>query len=210
MSDPAPDRVPDQVTARAADGRLQPVDLCGLLAEPERLRVFAAVVLGARTPDQVAAAADLTVREAERALRRLVRGGAIHGVDGKLRAGPDAFKDAVRAHVPQRPAGEPVDPDPRRDAVLRTFIVDGRLVQMPAAYGKRRIVLEHIAAVFDPGVRYPEPEVNAIVRAWYDDHAALRRYLVDEQLLTREGGVYWRTGGHVDVRPDHQQTDPPA
>jgi hypothetical protein len=38
-----------------------------------------------------------------------------------------------------------------------------------------------------------------MLRAWYDDHAALRRYLVDENLLSREGGVYWRTGGYVDV-----------
>lgn len=29
--------------------------------------------------------------------------------------------------------------------------------------------------------------------------AALRRYLVDEGLMSREHGVYWRTGGHVEV-----------
>ncbi|WP_448627143.1 DUF2087 domain-containing protein [Geodermatophilus sp. URMC 64] len=31
------------------------------------------------------------------------------------------------------------------------------------------------------------------------DHAALRRDLIDEGLLSREAGVYWRTGGYVDV-----------
>jgi hypothetical protein len=65
---------------------------------------------------------------------------------------------------------------------------------------KRRIVLEHIAAAFEPGVRYPEREVDAILRAWHPDHAALRRYLVDEELLARDGGVYWRIGGPVDPR----------
>jgi len=53
--------------------------------------------------------------------------------------------------------------------------------------------------VFEPGVKYPERDVNAILRAWHDDHAALRRYLVDEGLLDREGGQYWRSGGYVDV-----------
>jgi hypothetical protein len=32
-----------------------------------------------------------------------------------------------------------------------------------------------------------------------DDHAALRRHLVDEGFLGREGGVYWRTGGSFPV-----------
>ena len=52
---------------------------------------------------------------------------------------------------------------------------------------------------FEPGVRYPEREVDAVLRAWHDDHAALRRYLVDEALLARENGVYWRVGGPVDM-----------
>jgi hypothetical protein len=32
-----------------------------------------------------------------------------------------------------------------------------------------------------------------------DDHAALRRYLVDEGLLGRGAGEYWRTGGTVEI-----------
>jgi hypothetical protein len=81
--------------------------------------------------------------------------------------------------------------------VLRSFVVDGRLVSIPAARGKRRIILEHIVAAFEPGVRYPEREVGAILRAWHPDHAALRRYLVDEMLLARDNGVYWRIGGSI-------------
>jgi Uncharacterized protein conserved in bacteria (DUF2087) len=34
------------------------------------------------------------------------------------------------------------------------------------------------------------------------DHATLRRYLVDHQLLAREGDEYWRSGGWVDVLGD--------
>ena len=64
---------------------------------------------------------------------------------------------------------------------------------------KRRVVLERIALEFEPGVRYAEREVNAIVGRFATDHAALRRYLVDEGFLAREAGVYWRTGGRVDV-----------
>ena len=53
-----------------------------------------------------------------------------------------------------------------------------------------------------PGVRYPEREVNELLSRWYGDVAALRRYLVDECLLSRTpDGVYWRTGGEVDTAP---------
>ena len=34
---------------------------------------------------------------------------------------------------------------------------------------------------------------------WARDVAAVRRYLVDEHLLERADGQYWRIGGPVDV-----------
>lgn len=60
-------------------------------------------------------------------------------------------------------------------------------------------MLERIALEFEPGIRYDERTVNAIVGRFFNDHASLRRYLVDEGLLAREGGEYWRTGGRVDA-----------
>jgi hypothetical protein len=33
--------------------------------------------------------------------------------------------------------------------------------------------------------------------ALHADYAALRRYLVDEEFLSRSGGLYWRSGGTV-------------
>jgi hypothetical protein len=41
--------------------------------------------------------------------------------------------------------------------------------------------------------------VNRALRGFHDDYAALRRYLVDEQFLTRESNVYWRVGGTIEV-----------
>jgi hypothetical protein len=140
------------------------------------------------------------------AVRRLEQGGLVASSGGGLVAVESAFKDAVREHGTP-PAPQPIpgvrrpsegEAAAQRDAVLRAFIVGGRVPQLPAAWAKRRIVLEHIAAVFEPGVKYPEREVNAILRAWNDDHAALRRYLVDEALLARGDGLYWRAGGYVD------------
>ena len=175
---------------------MTPEVLVGLLAEPLRMRVFAAVVLGAPTPAEVESRTGLTLREVAEALRRLADGGLV-SAGTPLVANVDAFKDAARTVSGARPSSDELDPDRARAAILRAFLVDGRLVAFPAARGKRRIVLEHIAAAFEPGVRYAEREVDAILRAWHPDHAALRRYLVDEELMARDAGVYWRIGGPV-------------
>ena len=83
--------------------------------------------------------------------------------------------------------------------MLATFVKEGRIVTMPTRRAKRLIVLDHVAQSFEPGRTYPEVEVNEVLRRFHDDVAALRRYLVDEGFLSREAGVYWRTGGTVAV-----------
>lgn len=89
--------------------------------------------------------------------------------------------------------------DPTTAAVFRAFFVQGRLQTMPAKRAKRLVVLDHIARVFEPGVRYPETDVNAFLSAIHPDYAMVRRYLVDEGFLARDHGVYWRIGGGVDL-----------
>lgn len=191
---------PSGLPARADGGRVPPEALCGLLAEHDRLAAFAAVVLGASTLGEVAVRSGLTTRHTVRALRRLEQGGLISTVRSRLVAQEMAFKEAVR-ECRSAPADTAVDLDPDRAkaGVLRVFVRDGRLVQIPAARGRRRIVLEHIAASFEPGVRYPERVVNGVLRAWHPDYASLRRYLVDEGFMARDKGVYWRSGGGVDI-----------
>jgi hypothetical protein len=174
--------------------------LVGLLAEPERLRVLAALVLGARTPAAVGAATGLDIRAVATALQKLQAGGL---VDDKLAVRVELFKDAARAAAVPPQREDLGYADPGVEQVVARFVHDGRLVAVPAADAKRRIVLEHVVQSFEPGVRYPEREVDAVLRAWTAgggvDHVTVRRYLVDHQLLAREGGEYWRAGGWHDV-----------
>ena len=88
---------------------------------------------------------------------------------------------------------------PAIPAELRVFMRDGRLAQIPVRRAKRLLLLDCISQSFEPGRRYSEAEVNALLRALHDDHAALRRYLVDEDFLSRENGYYWRSGGTVEI-----------
>ena len=88
---------------------------------------------------------------------------------------------------------------PAEQRVLDTFFDGDRLVLMPTRRAKRLVVLDHVAQLFELGRTYPEHEVNALLAPIHPDVPALRRYLVDEQYLSREGGVYWRSGGSVDL-----------
>jgi hypothetical protein len=93
-----------------------------------------------------------------------------------------------------------LDPAPVIDAVagdqrLRVFVGHGMIEVMPARQSRRRLLLDKIAQAFEPGVYYPEHGVNVFLMAIYPDHAALRRYLVDDGFLSRANGEYWRSGG---------------
>ena len=171
-----------------------------MLADDERVRVVAALILGARTTDEITERTALPTRRVLAALTRLENGGLVlRDDDGGWSFDIEPLREAARE---ARPAVEPDDVgdvDAATASVLRTFLRGGRLTQIPMHLGKRRIVLDHIARVFDVGVRYPEREVNALLRAFHPDYAALRRYLVDEGFLGRERNIYWRTGGTVDL-----------
>jgi hypothetical protein len=92
------------------------------------------------------------------------------------------------------------DADPEAERVFRSFVADGRITQLPAKWSKRQILLDHVARLFEPGQRYLEPEVNAILgEVFPEDVAALRRSLVDGGFLDRDAGEYWRTGGTVEI-----------
>ena len=96
------------------------------------------------------------------------------------------------------PPDSPLDPQTQR--VVANFLrPDGTLHTIPSKQSKLRAVLDHLAQAFELGRTYSEREVNEILQRAHPDHAALRRYLVDEGFLTREESVYWRTGGTVDV-----------
>ena len=83
---------------------------------------------------------------------------------------------------------------------VKAFWRDGRIAVMPAKRARRRMLLDHVSQAFEPGRHYRERAVDQVLKSVTDDHCTLRRYLVDEELLARTpDGVYWRTGGQVNV-----------
>jgi hypothetical protein len=80
------------------------------------------------------------------------------------------------------------------EKVLRAFVKDGRLVSIPAKPSKRDLLLPWLLDECFPEDReYEEKEVNQRLALVYPDVSALRRYLVDAGLMTRDKGIYRRS-----------------
>ena len=179
-----------------------PDDILRALADPERLRIAGALAAGDAAAAALAESLELPITRVRRHLTRLAAAGVARLQPDRrtYRLDAETLRWAAEQVGPPREAGIALGAaNDEEEAVLRAFFRDGRLTEIPTKASKRRIVLERVALAFEPGVRYEEPEVNAIVGAFHVDHASLRRYLVDEGFLAREGGIYWRAGGRVDV-----------
>ncbi|WP_091616341.1 DUF2087 domain-containing protein [Amycolatopsis saalfeldensis] len=150
-----------------------PEALVSALADPARLRLFGRICAA---PDGLAAAGD--ARTAKLA-RRLVSAGLVSLAEDRYRAVPEAFRDAL--------AKPPADP-------VEGLFSRGRLVAIPRPGRLRQAVFARLAGEFTPGRRYTERNVRDKLAPIHDDHAALRRHLVDEGLLRRsdDGSAYWR------------------
>jgi hypothetical protein len=76
--------------------------------------------------------------------------------------------------------------------VRLAFFRNGRLTSLPSRSRYLVAALGVLADRFQPGLGYPEREVNAILAGDEPDPATLRRLLVDHRFLQRAGGVYRR------------------
>ncbi len=100
-----------------------------------------------------------------------------------------------------------LEPTPEEARILRSYLVDGRLVTIPAQHAKRQIVLRFLLErVFTEDRDYPEKEVNQRIALIHPDVAALPRNLNDDRYVDREAGMYRRHG----PRPEPPRVDDPS
>jgi hypothetical protein len=146
-----------------------PEALVSALADPARLELFARICT---------APGGLPADRAKLA-KLLIDAGLVTVEEDHYRAVPEVFREAL--------AKAPADP-------LDALFSRGRLVTIPHSGRRRQALLAHLAERFEPGRLYTEQDVREKLAMVHDDHATLRRYLVDEGLLQRsnDGGAYGR------------------
>jgi hypothetical protein len=77
--------------------------------------------------------------------------------------------------------------------ILHNYLdANGRLKTIPSGRKKLLVVLRWLAEKFEVGRKYPESEVNEIIKRHHEDYATLRREMIGYNLMKREKGIYWR------------------
>lgn len=71
--------------------------------------------------------------------------------------------------------------------------LDGPLSEFPRKEKRKIVILRHLMNGFNPGTKYTEKEVNAVLKRSYGDYVTLRRYMIEYGFMDRldDGSQYW-------------------
>jgi hypothetical protein len=163
---------------------MQPSTVCAALADRDRLRLFGEI---ARDPAGVPVATLQLDPRGRKALGKLLGAGLVERAGDNFVVRPETFREAL---------GEPDSATvtmPGASARVSALFSRGRLVSMPRPGALRTEMLRYLLQRFGPDRAYSEKEIAELLEPVYGDHAAVRRYLVDEGLMDRDNlGTYWR------------------
>lgn len=170
-----------------------------ILGHESRLQIVGLLANGERSVGELAAALQLTeptvshhlamMKELGLLGSRAVGTTRIYWLDTTFleRMSKDIFSQANLATLVAEEKTEDAS-----QKILQTFLEDNRIKEIPAKRQKRLVILQWLVNQFERGVRYPEAEMNSRLKQYHPDFAALRRYLIENGLMQREGGIYWR------------------
>jgi hypothetical protein len=169
------------------------------MADANRLKILGLLAQQPYTVEQLAALLNLRASTISHHLMVLSEAGLVsaraesyYNVYHLEQAALDNMAHGLLSSETLPAAAAQVDRQAYDQKVLRDFLLpDGSLKIIPAQRKKLEAVLHHVVKSFEPGRRYPEKEVVAILERFHKDTATLRRELIGYSLLRREHGEYW-------------------
>ncbi len=169
------------------------------LADKSRLQILKSLAIEDMYVERLAERLGITAPTVSFHLKKLAEAGAVTSYKSQYYMMYSLQKDVfdttileiIREESDEAALQAQRDADYRRK-VIDTFFQYGRLKAIPTQRKKKRIILEEILKRFEPGRVYSEPEVNALINEFHEDHCTIRRDMIGEKLLAREGTKYWR------------------
>ena len=179
----------------SSDNQEELMNFMKSLADADRLKIAGLLGVEALSASQVAERLGIKQSEAAHHLEVLVEAGLAHKEGAAYLLDSRALEMQSRRMLAQsHPPAPQYEGDDFEVKTLRAYFNrDGTLKSIPNQNKKLMVILNHLAKDFERGVKYPESQVNQMLRRYHEDHAALRRYMVDNGQLQREKGIYWRT-----------------
>ena len=178
------------------------LDFFKALADANRLKIIGLLAREELAVEQIAAMLDLRSSTVSNHLSYLTHVGLVsarpQSYYNVYRLEIGALHDMARQLLSQetlQAAAADVDLDAYDHKVIKNYLgPDGHFKQLPTQLKKLQAVLRYVVNVFETGRQYTEKEVNELLSEYHEDTAQLRRELVEQGLMDREGGggKYWR------------------
>ena len=171
------------------------------MADQKRLQIVGLLARQDYSVEELAAILDLSSPTVSHHLGRLAKAGLVRASADRhyhvYSLQVDALADMAQRILSKdalQLTAEDLDLDAYDRKVLRDYTdpKTGRLKSIPRQKKKRDAVLRYFVAQFEADRRYPEREVNEIIRRYHPDTASLRRFMIEWKFMQREKGVYWR------------------
>lgn len=175
------------------------ISLFKCLADKSRLQILKSLAVEDMYVERLAERLGLTASTISFHLKKLSDAGAVTAYKNQYymmySLNKEIFQTSI-LEILQQESGE-AQKQAQRDADYRQRVIDsffeyGKLKSIPTQLKKERIILEVIAEAFDFDRMYSEREVNMIIADFYDDFCTIRRDMVSDCLLGRDGIEYWR------------------
>ena len=100
----------------------------------------------------------------------------------------DVFSQDNLASLVSEPSG-----DAWENRILSLYLDGETIKEIPMKRKKQVVILKWLVQKFEMDRKYHELELNERLRVYNPDVAALRRYMVEEQLMARDNqNMYWR------------------
>lgn len=171
------------------------------LADKSRLQILRSLLVEDMYVERLAERLGLTPATISFHMKKLEEAGAVRSYKDQYYAMFSIDRELLRGSmlglIEGVSGGE--EEQEKRDAAYRQKVLDsffeyGRLKSIPAQRKKERICLEELVKSFEVGRVYEEQEVNDILLRFHEDYCTIRRDMISEKLMEREGNYYKRTG----------------
>ncbi|MGX6607390.1 DUF2087 domain-containing protein [Micromonosporaceae bacterium Da 78-11] len=166
--------------------------LLNALSSPDRLALLAAVVAApGRSLADLSAALGVPMKDLVKEVARLQECGLAKVVDRTVSADLSVLRGTADALVATLPIAALLATAPE----LWRYFSNGRLTGLTVDHQVKLKLAPLLARLLPDERVLSEAEVNEVLHQVHDDHAYLRRMLVDFGQLTRDGSANYRRAG---------------
>ena len=169
------------------------------LSDMSRLRIVQALTEGEMYTELLAERLGLTPSTVSFHMKKLEDAGIVLSRKEQYYTVYSLNRDVLETSLFDAAAAEPeqVDEQQRREKEYRQKVIDsffeyGKLKTIPVQRKKTLICYEVIAENFVPGKVYSEKELNGIIAPIHEDYCTIRRDMISEGILSRNGSEYVR------------------